>query len=304
MRRFFRLIGLFLVVLLLLVALLPSISHGHIKEDNYAHHLSVLTYNTHRMGMFRKPEHNRVIHYIRRKNADIVCLQEVEVYKNPQYLTLPELRDAMRQYPYTYYDFKVYNKRRQFGNVIFSKYPLFNKQTVRYDSRSNISSRCDFSVETDTFRLIVNHLESNRFTREDFHLPDSLTSDNLKSSARHLSEKLESARQIRRGQASAVHKEIADSPHPVIVVGDFNSTPLSHVYWRIRTHIKLAISSPLLRDCFLETSWGKLGWTFVKHHLGVRIDYIFCSRELTPVSFTIDEVNYSDHFPICSTLAW
>lgn len=294
MRKFFRVLFA-LVTLLIVVALLPMVSHGSPDEIERKHSLTVLTYNTHRMGMFRKVPQNRVIHYLRRTNADVVCLQEVEVYKDGAYLTLPELRDAMRQYPYTYYDFKVYNKRRQFGNVVFSKYPLFHKQTVRYDSRANISSRCDFAVETDTFRLIVNHLESNRFTRDDFRVPDSLTTDNIKSSARHISEKLESARSVRHGQAAAVHQEVADSPYPVIVVGDFNSTPLSYAYWRIRS---------TLRDCFLETSWGKLGLTFVKHHLGIRIDYILCSRQLHPTQFTIDEVNYSDHYPIHTTLTW
>lgn len=285
--------------------LLLNVSHGTPDEIERKHAITVLTYNTHRMGLFRKSTQNQVIHHLRRTNADIVCLQEVEVYKDSKYLTLPELRDAMRQYPYTYYDFKVYNRRRQFGNVVFSKYPLFDKQTVRYSSRSNISSRCDFSVETDTFRLFVNHLESNRFTREDFNLPDSLTSDNLRESARHISHKLESARQIRRGQAEALHKEIASSPYPVIVVGDFNATPLSYTYLRIlASHTQGENCFSILRDTFLETSWGRLGWTFVKHHIGLRIDYILCSRHLHPTEVRVDEVNYSDHYPVLTTLTW
>lgn len=275
--------------------LMTSVSHGCGDDVKRDHQISVLSYNTHRMGLFRKSEYNQVIHYIRRTNADIVCLQEVEVYKDNKYLTLPELRDALRQYPYTYYDFKVYNKRRQFGNVVFSKYPLFNKQTVRYNSRSNISSRCDVAVETDTFRLFVNHLESNRFTKEDFHVPDSLTSENLRESAKHISQKLESARDIRRGQAHAVRQEIEASPYPVVVVGDFNAAPFTYTYWYIRQN---------LRDAFLESSWGRFGWTFVKHHLGLRIDYILCSRSLHPTGFIVEQVNYSDHYPVRATLSW
>lgn len=298
MKRFFQILKC-LIVLLIVGALLALVSHGTPDTHAATHQLSVLTYNTHRMGMFRKTAHNRVIHYIRRTNADIVCLQEVEVYKDNRYLTLPELRDAMRQYPYTYYDFKVYNKRRQFGNVVFSKYPLIHKQRVEYDSRSNISSFCDVVVGTDTLRLFVNHLESNRFTRNDFHLPDSLSGDQLRESAHRISEKLGSARAIRHRQAQAVSDEIAASPHPVIVVGDFNSTPLSYAYWRIRVGTKR-----WLRDVFLETSWGKLGLTFVKHHMGLRIDYILCSRNLIPQDCTIDTVDYSDHYPLRATIVW
>lgn len=300
MRRFFRL--LMGVILLVGVAVLLSlVSHGSPDQIEGNHHLSVMTYNTHRMGMFRKPDYNRVIHHIRRKNADVVCLQEVEVYKDDRYLTLSELREALRQYPYTYYDFSVYNKRRQFGNVVFSKYPLINKQTVRYNSRSNISSRCDVVVGEDTLRLIVNHLESNRFTRSDFHFPDSLDAELWKESARHISNKFGSARRIRHGQASAVHGEVVSAPYPVIVVGDFNSPPFSWAYWRIRASV---LPWQILRDTFLETSFGRLGSTFVKHHMGIRIDYILCSPCLHPQSFVLDEVDYSDHYPIIATLVW
>lgn len=291
-----RRIILLLFLLLTAGILFALVSHGPRTTEEPAAEdpsFTILTYNTHRMGLFRKPDYNRVIHYIRRTNADIVCLQEVEVYKDSKYLTLPELRDAMRRYPYTYYDFKVHNKRRQFGNVVFSRYPLTNKQTVRYSSRSNISSRCDVVIGHDTLRLIVNHLESNRFTRSDFQLPDSLSGENLKASAQRISEKLESARAIRHGQARAVHEEIEESPYPVIVVGDFNSTPLSYAYWRIRAG---------LRDAFLESPWGHLGNTYVRHHLGIRIDYILCSRSIRTSHFRLDKVDYSDHYPISATL--
>ena len=115
-----------------------------------------------------------MLQYINRMDADIICLQEVLVYKSGQRLTLPMLREVMRQYPYTYYDFKHYNSRRQFGNVVFSRYPLIHKQTVRYESMSNISSQCDVVVNSDTLRLIVNHLESFKLEDSDFRL-DSLT---------------------------------------------------------------------------------------------------------------------------------
>lgn len=299
MKHLRRIIWL-LFLLLTAGILLALVSHGPrtaARETSAeGRSFTILTYNTHRMGLFRKPEHNRVIHYIRRANADIVCLQEVEVYKDNKYLTLPELRDAMRRYPYTYYDFKVYNKRRQFGNVVFSRFPLTAKQTVRYSSRSNISSRCDVVIEKDTLRLIVNHLESNRFTRSDFQLPDSLSGENIRASAawaQRISEKLESARAIRHGQARAVREEIEESPYPVVVVGDFNSTPLSYAYWHIRAG---------LRDAFLESPWGHLGNTYVRHHLGIRIDYILCSRTITTSHFRLDKVDYSDHYPISATL--
>ena len=85
------------------------------------------------------------------------------------------------------------------------------------------------------------------------------------------------------------------SRHPVIVVGDFNAIPLSLVYWKIKFG---------LHDCFLNGSFGKLGNTYKRGMFGARIDFILCSRDLTPIDCIVDEVNYSDHLPVIATIGW
>ena len=283
-----------LVIAALTWTVLQCVSHKRPEPKDYANQLTVLTYNTHQMEMYTKAHQNRIIHYLQRQNADIVCLQEVDVYKDDKYLTLPELKKAMSQYPYSYFDFKIYNKRHQYGVAVFSKYPLSNKNTIRYTSLGNISNYCDVAVGKDTFRLFNNHLESNRLVVSD--LPDSIESEALRESAHRISDKLGSARKIRRAQAVAVREEINQSPYPVIVAGDFNDTPLSYTYQKIK--------GGKLRDCFLESSVGRLGFTLTKHHIGIRIDYILCSSQLHPLGTRIDRVNYSDHYPMIVTLAW
>ena len=112
-----RIVALVLLVPIVLVGVLAALllfSHGS-PTDEYEHHLSLLTYNTHQMGQYEKAYQNRVIRYLQRQDADIICLQEVDVYKNDKYLTLPELRKALEKYPYTYFDFKIYNKRLPAG---------------------------------------------------------------------------------------------------------------------------------------------------------------------------------------------
>jgi endonuclease/exonuclease/phosphatase family metal-dependent hydrolase len=250
-----------------------------------------MTYNTHAMMIGENMAAKQsMLTYINNQDADIVCLQEVLVYKNPERLTLPALREAMSNYPYTYYDFKHYNSKRQFGNVVFSRYPLVNKKTIRYESRSNISSQCDVLVGKDTIRLMVNHLESYRFVKEDMQF-DSLSVEEIKNSG--LIHKLQYAGKLRQKQAKEVKRSIRQSPYPVIVVGDFNAIPLSYVYWKIRFG---------LRDCFLNTSFGQLGNTYKKGPMGIRIDYILCSRKLTPIKCEVDRVKYSDHFPVVATI--
>lgn len=264
------------------------------KVPETSHQLRVLTYNTQGMAINKGMKTKMaMLRYINEQDADIVCLQEVLVYKNENRLTLPKLREAMSQYPYTYYDFKLYNSKRQFGNVVFSRYPLVHKKTIPFESKSNISSQCDVVVGKDTLRLMVNHLESFRLTKEDLNI-DSLTSNSWQESS--LNRKLTTASRLRRTQVSALRKAIRQSPHPVIAVGDFNSLPISWIYWRMNM---------TMHDCWAESSWGKYGCTYrYNWWLRARIDYIFTSRKLKPISCEIGYATYSDHYPVISTVGW
>ena len=151
MRKHIKRILIVLCILFISWVLYSLVSFRFTSPEDTMHTLKVMTYNTHGMMINKKmDEKKRMLNYINRQDADIVCLQEVSVYKNPAYLTLPALREAMKKYPYTYYDFKVYNTKRQFGNVVFSRYPLINKKTIRYESQTNISSQCDIVINNDT----------------------------------------------------------------------------------------------------------------------------------------------------------
>lgn len=300
MRKFSRFIGL---VLLGLIAgcLWLLLSHGRPPTEtelaDKPHQLTVLTWNTNSMSRFQKPEKNEVLRYLMQQDADIICLQEVTVYKSDAYLTLPEVKNILRRkYRYSYLDFSVYNQYRQFGTMVWSKYPLIHKQSIHYATKGNLSNRCDVVIGTDTFRIINNHLESYMFVAED--LQDMETQRNYKgfrSSARKLEQKWERALPLRHEQARMVHKEIKKSPYPVIVVGDFNSTPLSYTYLTI---------SRGLHDAWAETSWFRWGTTCTKRNIGVHIDYILSSPSLVPVTCAIQKTTGSDHRPVVATLAW
>ena len=293
MRKITKIIAIILALLFLWV-IYSLFSHRIRKpKEKFDHSLKVMTYNTQAMAINKGMKTKMaMLRYINAQDADIVCLQEVLVYKNENRLTLPKLREAMSQYPYTYYDFKLYNSRRQFGNVIFSRYPLINKQTIRFESKSNISSQCDVVVGKDTLRLIVNHLESFKLTKDDLNL-DSLTT-NLKQE-NWLDQKLMSANRLRRTQVSTLRKVIRKSPYPVIAVGDFNSLPISWVYWRMNLG---------MHDCWAESSIGQYGSTYTRGLLQARIDYIFTSRKIKPISCEIGNATYSDHYPVIGTVGW
>lgn len=298
---FFRFIGWLLMAAIVGLAWL-MLSHGNPPSDeelaDKPNRLTVLTWNTNAMSRHAKPQKNEVLRYLMAQDADVVCLQEVDVYKSNQFLTLQEVKDIMRtKYRYSYLDFSVYNKWRQFGTMVWSKYPLVNKQSIHYATRGNLSNRCDIVVGSDTIRLFNNHLESYMFTAQD--IAEAETQRNyggVRSSAKKLEAKWRRARPLRREQARIVRREIDASPYPVIVVGDFNSTPASYTYLTL---------SHGLNDAWAQTSWGRWGTTCTKRNIGLHIDYILSSKSLVPVSCTIQkEATGSDHRPVVATLAW
>ena len=246
--------------------------------------ITVLTWNTGRMGEFKKPEKNEVIQYLMSQDVDVICLQEVDVYKDAQFLTLPEVRQTLsKKYPYSYIDFSVYNKRHQYGTMVWAKYPLINKQSIHYETQGILSNRCDMVVGKDTLRIINNHLESYKLESEDLKDVDRIEA------------KWKRAIPLRNAQARVVRREIEASPYPVIVVGDFNSVALSFAYWHI---------SAGLHDAWNETHFWEWGATYEYKGIGLRIDYILCSDPLKPVACEVKETTGSDHKPVVATLVW
>ncbi|MBQ7530401.1 MAG: endonuclease/exonuclease/phosphatase family protein [Paludibacteraceae bacterium] len=309
-----------LTVVMLVVCAAPvayTVSHGALffPKRELPDSFTLMSYNTHLMGGSAKPKQNRIIQYILRTQPDVVCLQEVEVHKSDDYLTLSELREALNVYPYTYFDFKIYNSRRQYGNAVFSRYPLIGKHTLRYESKGNITSVCDILLpnqksniqnqtsSTDTLRLYINHLESNRVSLGSL-APTLSEAEKAVHELSSTSDRLEKASELRIRQAKVLRDDVARSPYPVLVVGDMNTTPVSYTYRILQTN---------LRDAFLESSNGNLGHTLAKRfglpgtaggrlNLGIRIDYILHSKNLQATDFDIPHVDYSDHYPILTTI--
>lgn len=259
--------------------------------------ISVLTWNTGRMDYTHKPPQNEVLQFILTQNADIVCLQEVDVYKDAHFLTLPDVKQALQtQYPYSYLDFVVYDKRHQYGTMVWSKYPLINKQSIHYQTRGNISNRCDVVIGHDTIRLINNHLESYYFTNDDLaDVEKKRNYEGLLSSLKRLKAKWQRAVPLRNEQARTVRNEIESSPYPVIVVGDFNALEWSYAYWHI---------SQGLHDAWRELHPWRWGATCEHRGIGVRIDYILSSESILPCSCSIKQTTGSDHKPVVATLEW
>ncbi|MFH0999552.1 MAG: endonuclease/exonuclease/phosphatase family protein, partial [Bacteroidota bacterium] len=85
-----------------------------------------------------------------------------------------------------------------------------------------------------------------------------------------------------------ISEHIKQSPYPVIVCGDFNDTPVSYTYHKMRGQ---------LTDAFINAGNG-FGNTYERKIASFRIDYIFHSPEFDSKNFKVPHLLYSDHFPV------
>lgn len=103
-----------------------------------------------------------------------------------------------------------------------------------------------------------------------------------------ISYRLKYAFKKRAHQADVLTEHIQSSPYPVIVCGDFNDTPVSYSYRKIRKD---------LVDAYIKSGRG-IGNTYSGVFPSYRIDYILHSRDIQSVGFETIKVNYSDHYPV------
>jgi endonuclease/exonuclease/phosphatase family metal-dependent hydrolase len=144
----------------------------------------------------------------------------------------------------------------------------------------------DVNTSLGTIRFINAHLQSNQISGLAGNLgKDKNVQDGL-DRAESMFRRYARSSRIRARQAEEILRFVEESPHPVIVGGDFNDVPTSYTYQRVL--------SPRLRDAWTTAGFG-LGTTFTGPLPGLRIDFL-----MVDTSFTIREVKrfetgYSDH---------
>lgn len=254
--------------------------------------IKVLSYNVMSFGNLKKKNgKNPILSYLANSKADIICLQEYNSARNPNYVTERDIKKALKAYPYR--SIRKQNKS-DVQLACFSKFPILSVSPIQYESTYNGSVKYVLAVDKDTITLINNHLESNKLTKEDRGMYEDMIKDpnakKMKTRLRQLLRKLAEASAIRASQADSVNKAIAESKYPtVIACGDFNDGSISYTH-RILTQ--------KLNDAFTQSGRG-LGISYNQNKFYFRIDNILISPNLKAYNCTVDRsVKASDHYPI------
>lgn len=262
------------------------------KEGSF----KVLSYNIRLFNYYEgsrgKGSEKKILEYIRSQDADIICLQEYFSPGNPDELERT-IRSALGGKYTSHIKLIKSRKNRAYGIATFSRFPIIRRGEIIHPGSSSLSIYTDILVGKDTFRIYNNHLESFRLKKMERSLLEEMTADDKETidEVKTLSVSLKKGFVKRSLQAQVVKDHINSSKYPVIVAGDFNDTPVSYTYRKIRKG---------LNDSFVASGYGA-GFTYKGNYPPNRIDYILYDNALISNHFDILKVKYSDHYPV---VAW
>lgn len=233
----------------------------------------------------------RILELLKNQQPDILCLQELYLVGDPDQKE-QSIKSALGGKYYSHFKVIGSGKNRYYGIATLSKFPIIRRGDIVHVKSSSLSIYTDILVGQDTVRIFNNHLQSFRLRRMERTFLNELTesSDDKETlnEIRTISLSLKRGFIKRASQAEAVKAEIEKSPYPVIVAGDFNDTPVSYSYRKIRKG---------LNDAFVSSGYGA-GFTYKGNYPPNRIDYILYDDALECRQFDILKVKYSDHYPI------
>ncbi len=257
--------------------------------------LSVLTYNVRLFNYYQWDKDTsawqRILGFVKNEDPDIVCFQE--------FITLPgthhdlgNLKNELAplSYSHVYYTDRI-PRKINFGMATFSKYPIVRKEMIDFKESLNGSMCSDIIVDEDTIRIYNCHLQSIRLRKDYNDLLDSLIfsySEKQLDELKYISVRMKQAYIQRAEQVEILARHIRSSPHPVIVCGDFNDTPVSYAYHKLSRNLK---------DAFVESGSGT-GKTFRGNLPYARIDFVLYSPPFKAFRYHTRKIELSDHFPV------
>ncbi|HEX2920847.1 MAG TPA: endonuclease/exonuclease/phosphatase family protein [Bacteroidales bacterium] len=260
------------------------------KEDTFR----VISYNVHLFNYLNNKEtssQKKVFEFVKAHKPDILFIQEFYTGENPSKIKA-SINSATGLKYNTHLKILGNGKNRFYGIATFTRYPIINKGEIIHPHSSSLTTFTDIIIQKDTFRIYNNYLESFRLKRMERSFIEEITSTDDNESFSEVTKNLYS--RLKKGfvnrslQAQIVKDHIRKSPYPVIVSGDFNDTPVSYAYRKIRNG---------LNDSFVNSGYGA-GFTYKGNYPPNRIDYILYDNKLINKYFEIIKVKYSDHYPI------
>lgn len=221
--------------------------------------IKVLTFNV-KYGDFGW---DKVKKYISDQDADIILVQERD--------TKTALRDDLIKYP---------------SVILKTKHKIVRQENLVEEKDRGNSFYADIDINGKIIRVVNVYLEPFRLHKSMLSF-DGFGKEGGKIST--LLSHMIPTFKAHEDQIRRIRKAVDLSPYPVILAGDFNSVPNSYEYYNLGKD---------LQDAFLSAGSGSSS-SFYDYKVPLRIDYIFSSKSIIPLSYKVDNsVKLSDHYPV------
>ncbi len=255
--------------------------------------IKVISYNVRHFEGYveSNPSENskEIVDFLNEQKPEIVCLQETRFYRNSIFNLQQVVRNlkSIKHYQFARASYS-------YGLVTMTSFPIVDMNEIRFKDSGNMAIFTDILIGKDTVRVFNVHLQSYGIDPERYSIVESPGLNERKDiiEVRDMAGKLKRAFQQRAIQARQVREYIDKSPYPVIVCGDFNDTPMSYAYQKLRGD---------LTDSFISSGKG-IDRTYVGKLPSFRIDNIFYSDKFESYNFKAYDFKMSDHLPISCDL--
>lgn len=244
---------------------------------------SLITYN-----IWSGKYWQEIIDFLKEKNVDVICLQEVAVY-NPYHVEskdvdmCTELQTALPDYHLVYAPVGkrlIQGKEESFGNAILSKFPISNSKvhyllrplqwTENHQKQSRNILEANLLIKDMICTMVTGHLTYASGFND--------TKDQIKE--------VEQILKIIKGK------------HPLVFAGDYNSHTNTLVFELLKQ--KLPVSDGQNKPTFAKYPFSHEG--FNVDNLKYKIDHILATKDVLINHVETIDVPYSDHLPIAAEI--
>ncbi len=228
-------------------------------------------------------------------HPDIICLQE---RPHTSLLNTDKIKKMFAGYPYM-----VTNNREDevLNVIVFSRYPLTRPRPHYFEGTFNKYLSVDVLLPDSISPWMP------RLRLYDIHLQTTGLSDtkhvDKKNVKDHLFSPFRSNSILRNQQADIITKDIAQSPYPVMVCGDFNDIRTSYAYRTIAHRLKDTYQG-VSGSYIYHTATISRRLSEITHcrAIPVKIDHILVSSPLQPTYYIQPSYLSGDHRMQCAVI--
>ncbi|MBQ8360996.1 MAG: endonuclease/exonuclease/phosphatase family protein [Bacteroidaceae bacterium] len=223
--------------------------------------------------------------FLEDENISVVCLQEYKDYVNGR----PEriCKFLADRFPYQAISGSI---------ATFSKLPIIKKDYITFRESNNCAQWVDIETGHDkTIRIINVHMQTtgiNSALRQAAKMENQGIAISEGQRMNMVTGRMEYEYIRRAEQADIISDIVKDTQTPIILCGDFNDTPASYTYKRLKGKLKDGFKSA--GSGYMYTYRGAKGL--------MRIDYIFHSQKLEGMDYYSPSRDWSDHNPVIMEL--